>query len=1399
MIVQTVSDHRLALLPILIVLAGTLALPSCSPSADEEDGGGFASATQITSRSQLIGGHRALGDIGDYLLENDRIRIIIQDAGFSRGFGVYGGSIIDADIRRVGLEGDSRGGVGMDSLGEIFPAFFLQAVAVDRVDITHDGRDGGPARIVASGRGGDFLTLVSGLVGLAVDERSREWCAGDTRPARPERPVTFARRILGLERFETLDDDTREAALTAHDGDRLALLLALGDEGWAAIEGLPGAPSGRVETWEDLDEDERETRTLEAIERCENPYRYEVIYTLAPGDEHAEVTLRAINDSGDDVAPYRSPAADPLVAGAAPGLLRSAGLPSVPIGDVALFGDTAKLFVPGIGFDLRFGIERAYAFDFPADTFAGLPAEFIATRTTVGDAPVSYGFLAAPSEHNFAYNSRVRTELDDGGGLRCGPSKYEGLGADITPSTLMLPFVASGFVGIFHGMLPLDIPEPLDDATVREIVDDSVLHDSILPWSCRTTERASRLLPMRLGPGEDFQASKYLIVGAELSNVLDTVFSLQGLPTGRLTGRVIEERDGVAAAGSEVVVYQVRMGADGEPFNRIFAHFDVDANGTFSGRLPPGDYTLRVVGTGRLHAIDPQTGTDHTHFVPFAIRAGETTTRELTAPPRSRITVRIVDAQGRPLPAKATAVGAYDPRFAGQNTMEFLYDLEIGESFVNTDMVVDDPDDPSTLRYIERVSVTRDGIASLTVRPGTYTVVASRGPEYSVAEQDVTVAPGRTESITLVLDRTVDTRGWIASDFHIHTINSIDAGIELDDRVLTIAAEGVEFAVSTDHNFITDLSPWVLRNNLQDWMVTSVGLEVTTLEAGHFNGFPLTYEVGPITHGAFEWSGRPPAELIADLRSLGAHGPENTIVQINHPRDSIIGYFDQFRIHGLTTEVVPPSEFFGIAAASSGSAFFEVDENGNYVLQDEDGNLWFNRPVTSGFQLVNDAGVPWEDVPDAPPVNSLRRVSTFTLGDTDTIELLNGKRLDQLRHYRIPFCLDEEQLEELGFSASARAGQIVVDDRLRPENPGAVDDWFNLLNLGERIIGVGNSDTHAANQEAGVPRTMVWVGESDPRRVHELDVVQGLRAGRAFSTNGPMIDFHIDDPDQGIMGSEIRASGGEVELVARIQTPEWFSVSQLNIWQNGLIADRVFFDSSADYAEPVRRTLSVDRDSWFVLELIGDDNFFPVVRPNEIPRLDLTDAVGALASILPFGSDAPLEVDLVAPASPYAITNPVWVRTSDSDWTAPGLPSTDELIDPRNDPGINQNPFSQQHGLCGLTGRAYRDAFRAWWEELEQKRTRGDHHHGHGHRVHHRHHHHGHRHHGHGHHHHGHGHHHHGHGHHHHGVPDPADTPGEQGMYVHRHTLHTHLIPMPEVPRGTYDIRRLFDLFCDGH
>ena len=92
--------------PVLIGLASIFALVFVAACEDAEE---FreARAYKIDSRSQLIGGPKALGTLGDYMLENDKIRVIVNGQPTDMTGGMpnkWGGAIIDArEAERIGL------------------------------------------------------------------------------------------------------------------------------------------------------------------------------------------------------------------------------------------------------------------------------------------------------------------------------------------------------------------------------------------------------------------------------------------------------------------------------------------------------------------------------------------------------------------------------------------------------------------------------------------------------------------------------------------------------------------------------------------------------------------------------------------------------------------------------------------------------------------------------------------------------------------------------------------------------------------------------------------------------------------------------------------------------------------------------------------------------------------------------------------------------------------------------------------------------------------------------------------------------------------------------------------------------------------------------------------------
>jgi hypothetical protein len=195
----------------------------------------------------------------------------------------------------------------------------------------------------------------------------------------------------------------------------------------------------------------------------------------------------------------------------------------------------------------------------------------------------------------------------------------------------------------------------------------------------------------------------------------------------------------------------------------------------------------------------------------------------------------------------------------------------------------DEPHDGAALNVVASLS---DG--ELPIPPGRYTVTVSRGFEYTAQEQTLEVGDGKTATVTASLDRVVDTAGWVSADLHVHAVPSPDAPTLLDDRVKSLAASGVEVAVATDHNAVTDYGPTIRALGAQSWLASIVGDEVTTrgIELGHFNVFPLAAGAEPIPFQATT-----PHDVFAAARAAEPRDRDK-VVQVNHPRMGGIGYFE---------------------------------------------------------------------------------------------------------------------------------------------------------------------------------------------------------------------------------------------------------------------------------------------------------------------------------------------------------------------------------------------------------------------------------------------------------------------------------------------------------------------------
>ncbi|MFP6586606.1 MAG: CehA/McbA family metallohydrolase, partial [Pirellulaceae bacterium] len=191
----------------------------------------------------------------------------------------------------------------------------------------------------------------------------------------------------------------------------------------------------------------------------------------------------------------------------------------------------------------------------------------------------------------------------------------------------------------------------------------------------------------------------------------------------------------------------------------------------------------------------------------------------------------------------------------------------------------------------EGVIYSSTGKVRVKVPPGKYTIYAGRGMEWSIdsVRVDTTAANTTTEPPQhhLTIRREVDTAGMVACDTHVHTFTySRHGDATLNERLVTVAGEGIELPIATDHNLHINYAPLVNQLGLNQYYTPVIGNEVTT-RVGHFNIFPVPDGAPLPNHTLETWQ-----EIAASIRDkTGA-----SAIILNHARD----------VHGGITPFSPP-------------------------------------------------------------------------------------------------------------------------------------------------------------------------------------------------------------------------------------------------------------------------------------------------------------------------------------------------------------------------------------------------------------------------------------------------------------------------------------------------------------
>ncbi|MDB4953953.1 MAG: hypothetical protein JWO36_1522 [Myxococcales bacterium] len=805
--------------------------------------------------------------------------------------------------------------------------------------------------------------------------------------------------------------------------------------------------------------------------------------------------------------------------------------------------------------------------------------ENIQLSAPLGQLPLFGGEqkLFAPGAPGF----NVRFAIEDSYAIAKGFPAFPGMPVD---------FLATKGPGVSYGLAIPSTPDNYVNSYATGYAGQEITpYSMLLPFTYAGVTAAYMYRPPAvLMANEQRTYTSYFVVGrGDVASVADAIYELRQQPTGTFGGHVVDAVTHAPVAHANVIV----LDAKHHPIDQI----ETDAGGAFLAHLPPGNYSYIMLTDDR----------PITKEKPFAIASGQQSGvfEEMDAP--ATLVVSVLDELGRRAPAKIQLL-AHDARIKSIDGRNILYSLALGERVRPTAF-------DGTDRYIENAWWTKDGRVLAQIRPGTYDLVISRGPEYEVTTATVKLESGTTAEQQLQLVRSFSTDGWVSGDFHIHAQPSTDSGLPIVDRVTSCAAEGLEVAVATDHNYITDYAPVIASSGLDPWLLGIPGMELTTFEMGHFNGYPLKVDPGSTRGGEFAWAHKPPAELFKTLRDL-AVDPLDSIVQVNHPRQAVLGYFAQFFVDAATAEPYTPTGIMGIFAP-----YGDEFAAGNFSYQ------------------------------------------------FDAIEVITGRRTEDIHTFRAPNPLPPGPFPD----PQPIAGEIVVGKDGRPTFPGTVETWMTMLDRGHMATGMGTSDSHhLLGDEPGYARTLLYVGEGKdvPGGYTRQDVVDAIKNHRAIATNAPFIDMTIAGHR---IGETIQMTG-TVDVQIHVRAPTWAPVDHLVVYSNSVVvADQPIPAPGTDYTTHVM--LHPTTDSWVVAEVTGSKSMFPVLTSTEFPPLDATVIIGALSSgldlsALPVASKLkPLRTHV---SKPYALTNPIWIDVDGNGWKPPKPPLPAKRTVPATRPDI---------------------------------------------------------------------------------------------------------------------------------
>lgn len=136
------------------------------------------------------------------------------------------------------------------------------------------------------------------------------------------------------------------------------------------------------------------------------------------------------------------------------------------------------------------------------------------------------------------------------------------------------------------------------------------------------------------------------------------------------------------------------------------------------------------------------------------------------------------------------------------------------------------------------------------------------------------------------------------------------------------------------------------------------------------------------------------------------------------------------------------------------------------------------------------------------------------------------------------------------WSDQFEAIEVFNDSDLESNRSESVADWFAFLNLGRKMIAVGSSDSHhLRTSPIGYPRTCLYFGHDDPKKLTPVGVRDVVASGNAVISGG--LFMTATGPAGERPGKTVKVPAGGAEFTVTVESASFVGAPTLETIVNG--------------------------------------------------------------------------------------------------------------------------------------------------------------------------------------------------------------------------------------------------------